>query len=117
MLAAAVHSGERLFMEQAYQSMLCRYFLHDFHGKLVVIGGNIGGGINRSQFMLGGSHLVMLCFCKNAQLPQFLIQVFHISFYTGINEAEIMIIHLLSFRRRRSEKRTSGKHQVRSFHI
>ena len=51
-LAASVYPGEGFFVQQAYQAMLGGHLLHYFHGKLVMVGGDICGGIYRRKLML-----------------------------------------------------------------
>ncbi len=73
MFAAAVYTCKRLFVKQTDKAVLCSYFLHDFHRKLIVVRGNIGGGMDRRQLMLGRGDLVMLSFCQNPQFPEFIV--------------------------------------------
>ncbi len=46
-LAGAVDTGKRLFMEQADESVAQCHFLHRLHGQLIVVGGDVGGGEDR----------------------------------------------------------------------
>ena len=84
-------------MQQTHQAMSGRHLLHDLHGQLVVVGGDVGGTVNRSQFMLRRSYLVVLCLGKDAELPQFPVQIRHILSHPGLDGAEIVIVHLLPF--------------------
>ena len=84
--------------------MTIRHLLHHLHGQLVVIGGHIGGGKDRSQLVLRRGDLVVFGLGKYAQLPQLFIQFFHVSGNPGLDGAKIMIFHLLPFRRHGSEK-------------
>ena len=114
MLAAAVDPGERFLMQQAYQAVFCSYLLHDFHGQLVVVGRHIGGSINRGKFMLRGSHLVMLCLGQDAQFPEFPVELFHVSGHSGLDDAEVVIIHFLPLGRFCPEQCPSGKAKIRA---
>ena len=69
MLAAAVDPGKGLFVEQAHHAMPGRYPLHDLHGQLVLVRGQIGGGVNGGKLMLGGRYLVVLRLGQDPQLP------------------------------------------------
>ena len=60
-------------MQQTDQPVAGSHLLHDLHGQLVVIGGDICGGIDRRQFVLRRSHLVVLGLSQNAQLPKFFV--------------------------------------------
>ena len=97
--------------------MLCGNLLHNLHRKLVMIGSNIRCGINGCQLMLCGCDLVMLGLCKNTKLPQLLIEILHISSYTGLDNTKIMVIHLLSLGRLRTKESTSRIYKVLSFVI
>ena len=101
-------------MEQTDKAMLCRHFLHDLHGQLVVIRGDVGCGINRSQLMLRRCNLVMLRLGKDSQLPELIIEIFHKGRNPWLYDTEIVIIQLLSLRRLCSEQGPSGKAQIRS---
>ena len=117
MLAASVYSGKRLLVEKAYQTVLCRHLLHHFHGQLVMVRCDIGGGVNGRQLMLGRSHLVMLCFRQDPQLPELLIQILHICGHPWLDHSKIMIVHFLSLGRLRSKKSPSREPQVLSLLI
>ena len=66
----AVHSRIRLLMQKTTHVMFDRHPLHRLHGDLIVIHRNIGRLVDGRQFMLRGSHLVVLCLCRYAKLPQ-----------------------------------------------
>ena len=59
MLAGAVDAGKGLFVQQTFQSMAPRDLLHDLHGELVVVGGDVRRREDRRQLMLGGRDLVV----------------------------------------------------------
>ena len=77
-----------------------------------MVGGNVRGGVDRRKFVLRGSNLVVLRFCQNSEFPQFLVQVSHIFRNAGLDYAEIMVVHFLTFGRFCAEKRSAGKNQV-----
>ena len=68
-LAGAVHTGERLFMQQAYHAVPVRHALHALHDELVVVGGDVHRGIDAGKLMLCGGDLVVLGLGRNAELP------------------------------------------------
>ena len=51
-LAASVYPGEGFFVQQAYQAMLGGHLLHYFHGKLVMVGCDVRGGVYWRKLML-----------------------------------------------------------------
>ena len=77
--------------------MFLRNLLHNFHSKLVMVGGDIRCGKDGGKFVLRGCDLVMLGLCENAEFPKLFVQLFHKCLYTRLNYAEIMIFKLLPF--------------------
>ena len=111
-LAGAIDAGKRLFMEQANKSVAQGDFFHRFHRQLVVVGGDVGGGEDRGQFMLRRCNLVVLGLGGDAELPQLHIQVGHESRNPFLELAEIMVFQFLSLGRLGAEKRPAGQNQV-----
>ena len=111
-LTGAVDAVEGLFVQQAHQPVPGGHLLHDLHGQLVVVSGDIGSGIDGRQLVLGGSHLVVLRLSQNAQLPQLLVQVGHIRRHAGLDGAEVVVVHLLPLGRLRAEQRAPAEHQI-----
>ena len=97
--------------------MLVSNFFHNFHGQLVVVDSNICGIKYRSQLVLCRSNLVMLCFGRNAKLPELFVKIMHVSSNTRFQSSEVMILHLLSFWCGSSQKCTSAENQVFSLFI
>ena len=67
--------------------------LHQLHCELVVINGDVGGTEYGSELMLTGRNLVVACLCVDAELPEFPVQVLHVSRYpapdgTGVDISE-----------------------------
>ena len=111
-LARAVHPSEGLFMQQTGKPMLCRHPLHDFHGELVVVGGQVGGGEHGSQLMLARRGLVVFRLGGHAQLPQLLIHLLHERLYPGLQVAKVMVIQFLALGRTRAEQSAAGIDQI-----
>ena len=112
MLARAVDAREGLLVQQADQTVLFGGFLHDLHGQLVVVVGDVGGGEDRRQLVLRGSDLVVLCLCEHAELPQLLVKLLHICRNAGLDRAEIVVVKLLSLGRLRAEKGSARELQI-----
>ena len=117
MLAAAVDPIEGLFVEQADQTVLGGHVFHGLHGQLVVVSGNVGGGEDGGQLMLGGGHLVVFGFGQNAQLPQLFVQVFHKGGHPGLDSAKVVVLQLLALGGLGAEQGAAGKAQVRALVI
>ena len=83
-------------MEQANQPVAGGDLLHDLHGKLVVVGGDVRGGEDGGKLVLRGSHLVVLGFCRYAQLPELVVQLLHKGCNPGLDAAEVVIVQLLA---------------------
>ena len=115
--AGSVDAGKGLFMQQAHQTVAAGNFLHDLHGELVVVRGNVGGGVDGSQFVLGRCHLVVFRLGKDPQLPELIVQVFHELRDSRLDDAEIVVVQLLALGGHGTEKGPAGIHQVRAFFI
>ena len=100
MLTASVDAFERLFMEQARETMAVSYLLHHLHDELVVVNGNIDGLKYRSKFMLSRCNLVVLSLCRDAEFPELFVQVLHKRFDSRFDGTEVVVIHFLSLRSR-----------------
>ena len=116
-LAAAVDAGKGLFMQQADQTVLPGDLLHDLHGQLVVVRGDVRRGKNRRKLVLAGSDLVVLGLGIDAELPELLVQLFHEGLDAGLDRAEIMVVQLLALGRGSTEERAAGINQVPALQI
>ena len=99
-------------MEQADQIVPGGHLLHPLHGQLVVVGGDVDGGVDGGQLMLGGGHLVVLGLGQNTQLPQLAVQIGHIGGHPGLDGAKIVVVHLLPLGGPGAEQGPAGKPQV-----
>ena len=115
--AGTVDPGKRLFMQQADKTVLGRYLLHDLHGQLVVVTGDVGSSIDRSQFVLCGSYLVVLRLSQNTQLPEFFVQLLHISRDPWLNGTEVMVVQFLPLGRFSAEQGPAGVDQVMALFV
>ena len=104
MLARAVDVCKRLFVQQADKPVLLGDPFHYLHGELVVVGRDVGGGIDRCKLVLCGCDLVMLCFGEDTKLPQLFVEVRHIRLDTRLDDSEIVVVKLLPLWRLCSEK-------------
>ena len=114
MLSGTVDSLERLFVKEADEIVLSCDFLHYLHRKLVVISSDVSCCEDRCELVLCGSNFVMLCSSKDSELPEFFVQVLHESLYAGLDNAEVMIFHLLALRRKCSEKCSACVNEILS---
>ena len=99
-------------MQEADHVVLLCYLLHQLHGELVVVGGNVGGGEEGRQLVLCGGNLVVLGLGHDAELPQLLVQFLHKCGDAGLYRTEVVIFKLLTLGRLRAEEGAAGVHQV-----
>ena len=111
-LAAAVDALEGLLMQQAHHAVPVRDLLHDVHGELVVIGGDVDGRVDGRHLMLSGGHLVVLGLGQDAQLPQLGVELLHEGLHAGFDDAEVVILQLLSLGRLGAKESAARHHQV-----
>ena len=86
--------------------------LHNLHRKLVVVGCDIGGRIDRCQLVLSWSNLVVFRLCQDTQLPELVIEFLHKGGNSWLDDTKVMVIHFLSLWRLCTEQGTSGKTKV-----
>ena len=117
MLARAVDARVGLFVEQTHQVVAGGYPLHGLHGQLVLIHRQVAGRVDGGQLMLGGRHLVVLGGGGDAQLPQLLIEVRHEGAHPLPDDAEILVVQLLSLGRGSAEEGAAGVDEVPALEI
>ena len=111
-LAGAIHSVKRLFVQQAHHSVTQRRFLHDLHCELVLVGCRISAGEYRRHFMLCGSNFVVLCLGHYSEPPERIVKIPHIRMNTAVDRAKVVVVHFLTLERRSSEQRSSGVYEI-----
>ena len=111
-LTGTIDTCKRLLMKQAAHTMTACYFLEDTHHDLVVVCSDIYRCIDRSQLMLCRSNFIVLRLRSYTEFPALFIYFFHIGRNSLTDRTEIVVIHLLSFRRHCTEKSSSGIDQV-----
>ncbi len=73
MFAGTVDAGEGFFTEQADKVMLLGDPLHDLHGQLVLVVGEVGIRKEGRHFVLGRRHFIVLRFGADPELPEFIV--------------------------------------------
>ena len=111
-LAAAVHAFKGLLVLQADQTVLGCDLAHHFHGQQVVVDGHVGGIEDGSKLVLAGSNLVVLGLGGHAQLPQLLVQFLHERRNLGTDDAEVVLLQLLTLGRGSAEQGAAGEDQI-----
>ena len=62
--------------------------------------------------MLRGGNLIVLGLSHNAEFPELFVKLIHKRGYSRFYRAEIMIVHLLTFRRLRAKQCSASKAKV-----
>ena len=117
MLTGAVDVGKGLFVQQAGQAVLFCHGAHGLHDDLVVVAGDVGGGVFWSQFVLRRGSLVVLGLAGDAHLPKVLVQVLHKGSDTQADAAAVVVVHLLAFGRARAKEGAAADLQVQALLI
>ena len=117
MLSGSVDALKRLLVQKTFQTMFSGNPFQRLHHKVVVVRRYVSLGINDGKFMLSRRYLVMFCFCCHAHFPELNIDVLHERSDSGLNDSEIMIIHLLPLRRHGSEQSAAGIDQIFSLQV
>ena len=113
-LAGAVDPLEGLLMLEADKAVLAGDLLHDLHGEQVVVDGHVGGVVDGGQLVLGGGHLVVLGLGGDAQLPQLLVQLLHELGDHRADDAEVVLLQLLTLGGRGAEQGAAGEDDVKT---
>ena len=113
-LAAAVHAGEGLLVEQADEAVLRGHLLHYLHRQLVVVGSDVGRRIDRRELMLRGRDFVVFGLRHDAQFPELVVELLHEGGDLRFDRAEVVVVHLLALGRLRAEERPAAEAEVGS---
>ena len=76
-LAAAVDTLERFFVQKADKPVFFGNVAHYFHGEHVGVHRDVSGSKHRRHFVLGGRNLVMFGFGENSVTPKLFVQIAH----------------------------------------
>ena len=111
-LARTVDALEGFFVQQDAEPVTAGDLVHHGHQQLVMVVGEVGLLVDRSQLELIGRHLVMTGFDRNAQFQAFVFEVFHECHHAGRDRTEIVVLQLLVLGRLVAHERTAREHQV-----
>ena len=113
-LAASVDSGKGLLVQKTHETVTLGDLLHHVHDDLVVVYGDVGGGIDSGKLVLARCDLVVLGLGADAQLPELLVQVPHVICNAGPDGTVVVVLHLLALGGSGSEKRPAAVDQILS---
>ena len=116
-LAGTVHAGERLFVQQAHETILVGHVAEHFHNHHVVVASEVHFLEHRGEFELRGRDFVVAGLRRNAELPEFGLDFVHEVEDAGRNATEVMVVHLLVLCRSGTEQRAAGLVQVGALQV
>ena len=112
MFTASIDASEWFLVEKADKAMFLSDLLHGLHDDVVVVGGNVGSKEDGGKLMLSWSDFVMLGLGEDAKLPELFVEVIHEIGDLGLDDAEIMVIKLLSFWGWSAKEGSASEHKV-----
>ncbi len=112
-LARSVNARKRLLVQQASHPVSLGHPLQRDHRQLLMVGRDVSVLEHRRQLELPRRHFVVPRLGRNPELEQLALALEHEGEHALGNRAEVMVLELLAFGRRRSEQRASGGEQVR----
>ena len=117
MLTGTVDAGERLFVQQANETVAVGDLAEHFHNLHVVVAGEVHFFEHRSEFELGRSDFVVAGLGRNAELPEFLFHIVHEVDDACRNATEVVVFHLLVLCRCSTEQGATGLVEVRALQV
>ena len=112
-LAVAVYSRERLFVEQRHEGVLEGQIAEHIHGQHIRVGGQVGEIEDRGNLVLRRRDLVVGAVDRNAEFPHPLPGFGHIGVHAGRQLREVVAGLFLAAQRRRAQQCSTGGDQVR----
>ena len=97
-LTRAIDAVERFLVEQDAEPVVAGHPLHERHEEHVVIDGEVALLVDRGEFELVGSDLIVTRLTRDGQFERLYLQILHKRLYTVGNRAEVVVVHLLVFR-------------------
>ncbi len=96
-LSRTIDAVERLFVEQATETVLASHLLHQRHNKHIMVNSEVALFIDWCQLKLVWGYFVMACLTRDTQFESLYLKVFHEFSNTLWYSSKIMVIHLLVF--------------------
>ena len=116
-LTGAVDAGKGLFMQQADEAVALGHLLHRLHDELVLIVGGVGVAVDGSHLVLTGGDLVVLGLGEHAELPQLLVQLLHKGRHARADDAEVVVVQLLTLGRLAAEEGAAAQPQILTLEV
>ena len=113
-LAAAVDSGERLLVNQAFKAVLARGHAQNMHAQHLMVGGNVRVFVCRRNLILTRRNFVVARLHWNAKFKQARLGVGHETNHAIWNGSKVMVIKLMALGRGRANERAASDDQVKT---
>ncbi len=111
-LAAAVHAGERLLVEEADHAVPLGDTAHRHHDELLMIRRDVALLEHRGELELTWRDLVVPRLCGDTELEELVLRLDHERKDPLGNRPEVVVLELLTLRRLRTEERTARGHEI-----
>ena len=111
-LARAVDAREGLLVRQTGHTVFLGDRTQLDHDQLLMIGCYVGALEHRCNLVLARRHLVVARLDRDAELEQLTLDLEHEAHHAVRDRAEVVVVELLAFGRRRAKQRTAGVEQV-----
>ena len=111
-LARAVDPGERLLVEETHEPVFLGGGLHHRHHQLLVISRDVRRFEVRGDLELSRCHLVVVGLGGDPEAVQLVLELLHEHLDASGDRAEVVVVELLTLRRRCTEQRASREQQV-----
>ena len=111
-LAAAVHAGERLLVQQRLEVVTLGHPAQDLHQHHLVVAGDVRRLEQRGDFVLAGRDFVVPRLHRHADAEHFRLGIGHEREHARRNRAEVVIVELLTLGRPGAEQRALARHEV-----
>jgi len=111
-LAASIHSAEGFLGEEGCQAVSFGDGAKGLHDQLLVVGREVAGLIDRSEFVLGRGHFVVAGLDGDAEFEEFALTFHHVSENALGDHTEVLVFEFLALRGFRAEERAACVEQV-----
>ena len=112
MFSRPVDAGEGFFVQQAGETVFFGDLLERHHDELLVIGREVCEFKDRRDFVLARRHFVVPGFDRNAEFEALPFDFKHARKHALGNDAEVLVIQFLPFRRRGTEQRAPADVEI-----
>ena len=114
MLTGAIDVLKGLLVLKAGKAVVRSKKLELLHGQEVVVNSKSALLKDRCKLMLTRCNLIMLCLCRDTQLPELVIKLFHEVVDGWTNGAKVVLVKLLALAWLTTKEGTTTQNKVRA---